>query len=89
MELKDAKEYQGRCPDDFDRLVEFLIRERHKGNNIYIVLGEHTLYSANITLDGAYMEFFGLPRKEFYEQLKEWGRERGLRERERYDENER
>lgn len=85
MELKDAVEYQGRCPDDFDKLVEFLIREREKGHNIYIVLGEHTLYSANVTMDNAYMEFFGYPRKEFYEQLKEWGREKAAREQENFD----
>lgn len=85
MELKDAVEYTGRCPNDFDELIEFLIREREKGHNIYIVLGEHTLYSANVTMDSAYLEYTGYPKEEFYEQLKEWGREKAAREQENFD----
>lgn len=86
MEIKDAVEYTGRCPNDFDEIIEFLIRERKKGHNIYIVLGEHTLYSANVTMDSAYLEYTGYPKKEFFEKLKEWGKERELREQKRYDE---
>ena len=85
MELKDAVEYTGRCPNDFDELIEFLIRERKNGHNIYIVLGGHTLYSANVKMDDAYMEFFGYKRKEFYEQLKECGREKAAREQGNFD----
>ena len=47
-----------------DEAITYLQDMQQKGQNVYIELGGHKLYSCNITVDGAYMEVLGTTKAE-------------------------
>lgn len=61
---------------DLDDAVEFLTKARESGENIYIDFSGHKLYSADTTLDSAYLEVLGRTYKQDQEWREEFKRER-------------
>ena len=47
-----------------DEAITYLQDMQQKGQNVYIELGGHKLYSCDITVDGAYMEVLGTTKAE-------------------------
>lgn len=56
---------------DIDSAIEFLQAAQKIGWNIYYVFQGHKLYSADITVDGAYKICFGVTKDEFEARLLE------------------
>lgn len=71
MEIKDAVEYKGYL-GNLEKAVDFLITARQRGENIYFDFNGHRLYSANITIDSAYLEVVGKTYDEFKEEEEKW-----------------
>ena len=47
-----------------DEAIEYLEDCKKRGENVYIDFNGHLLYSADITVDGAYLEVVGMTKKE-------------------------
>lgn len=60
---------------DIDSVIEFLKAAQKIGWNIYYVFNGHNLYSADISVDGAYQECFGMTKDEFEAELLKENRE--------------
>lgn len=78
MNIEKAVEYKGYL-GNLDNAVDFLTKAREMGQNIYFNFNGHKLYSANVTLNNAYLEVCGMTHDDFVEKEKKW-RERLARE---------
>ncbi len=56
MDKKQATEIVIAAGTDLDVAVEFLIAARKIYQNFYVVFNGHKLYSADVTMDSAYLE---------------------------------
>lgn len=57
---------------DIDNAVKVLQEYQAKGESVYVEFNGHKLYSADITLDGAYKEITGQTKAEFDKTQEEW-----------------
>lgn len=56
MDKKQATEIVIPAGTDLDVAVEFLIAARKIYQNFYVIFNGHKLYSADVTMDSAYLE---------------------------------
>lgn len=57
---------------DIDNAVKMLQEYQARGESVYVEFNGHKLYSADITLDGAYKEITGQTKAEFDKVQEEW-----------------
>ena len=56
-----------------DEAIEYLQECKKKGQNVYVDFNGHRLYSADVTIDGAYMEVVGMTKAEDKAIREEYG----------------
>ena len=68
MNIEEAKKSATPAPDQWygtiDKAVEYLQECKRKGQNVYIEFNGNILYSADVTLDRAYLQITGLTKEE-------------------------
>ena len=64
MNKEEAKKMDMLFSKGLDEAIEYLQECRQRGENVYIDFNGHYLYSADITVDGAYLEVVGMTKKE-------------------------
>lgn len=64
MNKEEAKKMDMLFSKGLDEAIEYLEECRQRGENVYIDFNGHLLYSADITVDGAYLEVVGMTKKE-------------------------
>lgn len=64
MNKEEAKKIDILFSKGLDSAIEYLEDCKKRGENVYIDFNGHYLYSADITVDGAYLEVVGMTKKE-------------------------
>ncbi len=84
MNKEDAVETRNIYGSLLDEYVEGLIKMREQGKNVFFNFNGHKLYSADVTMDSAYLEVCGCTKKEFdiekERQQEEWEKRRAKEE---------
>lgn len=64
MNKEEARKIDILFSKGLDSAIEYLEDCRQRGENVYIDFNGHYLYSADITVDGAYLEVVGMTKEE-------------------------
>ena len=82
MRKEDAIQYSGLGIHNIDEAVEVLTYAREQGRNLWFDFNGHKLYSADVTLDSAYIEVLGMDKATYEKKQKEWREEYERKEKE-------
>ena len=63
-----------------DECVESLLKFQKRGESVVVDFNGHKLYSADISMDGAYKEVLGMTKEEHEQKMEEWHKEYEARE---------
>jgi len=72
MNKKNATEVQVDIGSTIETAVNQLTQARMNGQNVYIEFNGHKLYSADVTMDSAYLEIVGKTKDQFDKDEAEW-----------------
>ena len=64
MNKEEARKLDILFSKGLDSAIEYLEDCKKRGENVYINFNGHYLYSADITVDGAYLEVVGMTKEE-------------------------
>lgn len=86
LRREDAVPVEIGAGEKLDGVVQMLIAEREKGNSVVATFNGQELFSADVTMDSAYLAVLGKTKAEFeegQEKFREEGRRRGQENRAR------
>jgi hypothetical protein len=84
MDKNQAREITISLGDTLKDAIITLTKAQLNDENVFIDFNGHKLYSADITIDGAYKEVLGMPREEYKKQREEEKKEIFKNKRKKY-----